>query len=105
MNRRRGRRHRRSFHKKHKNSTLYGLKNFVRKNPLISAVGSILFSIILVRVFFSNTFFGNEVSEFRLWFLFFAIVLGIIGLVALRVWFKNNVSNFNVQTNLNWRRH
>ena len=85
-------------------SIFYQLNFFVRKHPVFSSVASIIISVLLIRVFFSETLFGANISEFRLWFLFVAIILGIIGTIALKVWFKNNVSNFNVQANLNWRK-
>lgn len=79
----------------------YKSNRFVRRHPIISAVGSIVLSIFLLRVAFSDNLFGNNVSEFRLWFIFFAILIGIIGLISLKVWFSNNVSDFNAQ--IKWK--
>lgn len=81
----------------------YKANKFVRRHPIFSSIGSILLSILLIRISFLNTLFGNNISEFRLWFLFLALLIGIVGIFALKVWFRNHVSNFNVQTNLKWR--
>lgn len=105
--------HKKSHHNKHFHNTkrrhsalsifFYKFKRFVRRNPVLSAVVSIIISIFLIRISFSNELFGNDVTEFRFWFIFFAIILGLVGLFSLKVWWRNNVSNFNVQANLKWK--
>ena len=82
----------------------YQMRRFVIRHPVFSAVFSIILSIFFIRISFLDVLFGNNISEFRLWFILGAIVLGIIGIISLKVWYKNNVSNFNVQANLNWKR-
>ena len=72
----------------------YKINKFVRHHPVLSAIVSVLLAIVLIRTSFSNMLFGNDVTEFRLWFLFFALVIGIIGIIALKVWFKNNVARY-----------
>ena len=89
---------------KNKPSFFNKANKFIRENPILSAILAMISSIILIRISFSNTLFGNNFSEFRLWFLFFAVVFGIIGIMAINIWIKNNVSNFNSQHNFNWRK-
>ncbi len=99
------RHHGRHYGKHHKihYGIFYKINIFIRRYPIFSAILTIFLSIFLIRVSLSDNLFGNDVSEFRLWFLFFAVVLGIIGIMAIKVWFSNNVSNFNTQHNLNWK--
>ena len=99
-------RHHQKFQRKYSALSIlfYKTNKFVRRHPIFSAVSSIILSIVLVRISFSEKLFGNDISEFRLWFLFFAVLLGIIAIFALKVWYSNNVANFNVQANLNWKR-
>ena len=71
---------RRSHHKRQRSDLERYFHKFYRlivRHPLVSSVGSIVTSIILIRAFFSNTLFGTNVTEFRIWFLFFAILIGI----------------------------
>jgi len=98
------RRHR--FHKrKHyrKPSTFQQLNWFCRKHPVISAGGSVLIGIILMRAFFSDSLFGNNLNEFRAWILFVSIVFFIIGIVAFRIWLRRNVPDFFTKHDINWR--
>ena len=83
--------------------TFYGARRFMLRHPLISSVGSIVLAIILIRISFSNTLFGSDVSEFRIWFILFAILLGIIGLFAIKVWWKKNVPDFFGKGDITWR--
>ena len=73
--------------------TFYLWNTFVRKHPLISAVTSIVLAIMLVRLYFLDFLMGKNLTELRLWFMFFAVLFGLVGLIALKVWFRNNVSN------------
>ena len=107
---------RRHFHRnyrghrfKHQNrnqvgSLFYKVRRFVVKHPVFSSIISIIAAIILFRIGMGSTFFGNDLSEFRFWFLFFAVILGIVGLIALKVWFKNNVAKLNTKHVVEWRR-
>jgi len=103
--RKKGRRYNKNrYHKKQKRfkrrqkselaRIFYKYRKLILKHPLISAILSIIVSILLIRVFISNTIFSNNITEFRMWFLFFAILIGIIGLFALWVWIRNNVPSF-----------
>ena len=101
----RSRRHRR-LHHTHKPSIasrFYSIRNFVRRHPVFSSVTSIIAAIVLVRISLSDTLFGSNVSEFRLWFIFGAIILGIIGLISLKVWFKRKVPQHFTKHDVNWR--
>lgn len=107
-------RYRRQFHRKHGGfhrptyrpspvkSSFYGFRRFVLRHPLLSSVGSVVLAIILVRLSFSNTLFGSNIGEFRLWFIFFAIVIGIVGIVSLVVWMRRNVPRFYSKHDVNW---
>jgi Ca2+-dependent lipid-binding protein len=107
---------RRYYHKKHRHNThqykhhttpkkfnarrtFHKSNNFVQRHPIISAVISIVLSIILLRISFLF-----EKTEFRAWFIFFAILLGIIGIIAVIVWFRNNVSDLTTKHTVDWRR-
>ncbi len=82
----------------------YKLRRFVVRHPVLSSVVSMVSAILLVRVSMSDVVFGTNVSEFRLWFLFFAILLGIIGFISLMVWFRNNVSDMTTRHTINWKK-
>lgn len=87
-------------HNKHSKFSIgklfYNIKRFVRKNPIFCSITSMIFAVVLVRLAFLNSLFGRNLVELRFWIIFFAIVFFIIGAVSIRVWMKNNVSNFNM---------
>ncbi len=60
------------------------IKRFIRYNPLLSAVVSIVIAVLLIRASFSNILFGNDIKEIRFWIAGFGILICIIGLVSLR---------------------
>ncbi|HLD15252.1 MAG TPA: hypothetical protein VJB94_01595 [Candidatus Nanoarchaeia archaeon] len=104
MGRHRNRRFRHRFHKRHFRPSLFKKLNwFCRRHPLISSGGSILIGIILLRAFFNNNLFGNNVTEFRMWVLFFSIVFFIVGLIAIKVWFYRNVPSLHTKHQIEWR--
>jgi len=84
--------------------SFYKSRKFILRHPLISSVGSILVSILLFRASLSNKIFGNNISEFRGWFLFFAFLIGLIGVIALMVWFKRNVPALFTKHDINWKK-
>jgi len=90
-------------YKKHSpiNSLFYKINRFVRRYPILSAVFSIIISIILFRFAWIGNL--NKFSEFRIWIFLASIIFFIVGIIAIRVWMKNNVSNFNTQHNIGWR--
>lgn len=103
---RRGHRHRRRFrNNRHfrKYSLFQKLNWFCRKHPVISAGWSILLGIMLMRASFSNTLFGSDVTEFRMWILFASMVFFIIGVIAFKIWLKRNVPSFFSKHDINWR--
>jgi|GEM_PF-4015104 len=89
-----------SHHKKSPKSNIknifYGTKHFIRKNSIFCSIISIVFAVVLGRLAFINTFFGKSMSELRYWLVFFAILFFIIGIVSIKVWIKNHVSDFNL---------
>jgi len=98
-----GRYHRRRSHHK-KRSLFYGFNRFIRKNPVVSSVIGILSSIVLIRISFLDELFGNNITEFRVWFIFLAVILGIVGVISLMIWIRNNVSDFNFKGDLRIRK-
>lgn len=92
--------HTSQHHQKHSKFSIgklfYNIKRFVRKNPIFCSVTSMIFAVVLVRLAFLNSLFGRNLIELRFWIIFLAIVFFIIGAVSIRVWMKNNVSNFNM---------
>ena len=88
--------------KKHRSSKLsisrlfYKIKKFIRKNPVFCSVSSMIFAIILVRLAFLDKLFGRSLIELRLWIIFFAIIFFMIGLISIKVWMRNHVSDFNM---------
>ena len=81
----------------------YRTNRFFHRHRIISPLLCIIGSVILIRLALSEKLFGNSITEFRLWFIGFAVLIGIIGIISLKVWFRNNVADFNAQINLNWR--
>jgi len=106
-------RHHRHHHFKHHNyhnhsrfsigRIFYKIRRFVRRSPIFSAVFAIVLGIILLRISYLDVLFGRNVTELRVWFMGVAILMGIIGIIALKVWFRNNVSDSNVKVNVNWK--
>lgn len=96
----------RVYHKRRyrKVSAFQTFNRFVVRHPVVSSVGSMILAVILLRVILSNQLFGNDVTEFRLWLIFADIVLFFVGLISLKVWFKNNVSDRNTQHNFRWKK-
>jgi len=82
--------------------TFHKTRHFAIKHPLISAVMAIVISVILIRISFLSELFGQNISELRIWFLFFAALIGITGFVALIVWFRNHVSSLTTRHTVNW---
>ena len=100
------RRHRKKFyHKQHfrKPSTFQKLNWFCRKHPVISAGGSILIGIILMRACLSNKHFGNKITEFRMWILFASIAFLVVGIIAFRIWLRRNVPDIFTKHDVNWK--
>ncbi|MBI2565109.1 hypothetical protein HYV79_03935 [Candidatus Woesearchaeota archaeon] len=97
--------HKRFHHKKHfrRYSFFQRVSYFCRKHPIISAGGSDLIGVVLMRASFSNILFGNNIKEFRLWVLFASIVFLIIGAIAFIIWLKRNVPSFYTKHDVNWR--
>jgi len=96
--------HKKQFKKRSPLAKLfYKLNRFVRRHPLISSIISILIGVFLIRAVFINSLFGNDMSEFKGWLIFFAILFIIIGIIALKVWFRRNVPSLFTKHNVNWR--
>lgn len=81
----------------------YNLRKFAIYPPIISSVGSMVLSIILFRLAWSDKLFGYGISELRLWFLGFAILMFLIGIIALIVWMRRNVPTLYTKHDVNWR--
>lgn len=100
------RHHTKRFHNKHsfrKPSVFQRLNWFCRNHPIISAGGSILIGIILLRLSFIDILFGNSLSEFRMWILFLSFIFFIVGIIAFRIWLRRNVPNIFTKHDINWR--
>lgn len=95
--------HRTSRRNSNSGITFHKFQKFILRHQIISSLGSIILSIVLIRISFSNTLFGANITEFRMWFIFFAILLGIIGVISLSVWFRRNVPQMFTKHNVNWR--
>jgi len=56
-----------------------------------------------MRAFFSDSLFGNNITEFRMWILFALVVFLIIGIIAFMIWLRRNVPNIYTKHDVNWR--
>ena len=86
---------------KRNSSKLSKINFFIRKHPLATGVLLIIASLLTFR-------FSPEIGiligfEAGFWIFLLALGLGIAGILVLVGWWRNNISNFNVQANLKWK--
>ncbi|MFH1237844.1 MAG: hypothetical protein ABIH79_03385 [archaeon] len=91
--------HRRKF--KRSRSKLSKISFFTRKHPLATGILLIVISLLTFR--FSPEIGSLIGFEVGFWIFLLALGLCIAGILVLVGWWKNNISNFNVQTNLKWK--
>ena len=56
-----------------------------------------------MRAFFSDSLFGNNITEFRMWILFALVVFLIIGIIAFMIWLRRNVPDIYTKHDVRWR--
>ena len=101
MKRRSHRRPRRHNNPHRNHSKLLKISFFTRRHPLATGVLLIIASLLTFR-------FSPEIGELigfeaGFWIFLLALGLGIAGILVLVGWWRNNISNFNVQANLKWK--
>ena len=108
MRKNRGNRHRprrrNNVHRrrpKRNRSQLSKISCFTRRHALATGVLLIIASLLTFR-------FSPEIGiligfEAGFWIFLLALGLGIAGILVLIGWWRNNISNFNVQANLKWK--
>lgn len=102
--RHRFRRHRFNSHKSFRKPSIFQQLNwFCKRHPIIASIGSIFLGIFLIRATFSNSLFGNDITEFKIWFIGGGVLFIIVGLFSLKIWIKRNVPTINTQHHLTWR--
>ncbi len=97
----RGNGHKQHFRPRRRYTLFQRMSYFARKHPISLGVILILASIVLFRLSFTNVFLHS--SEVFMWSMLVSALLFIAGLLVLKGYWKNNVSNFNSQHNFNWK--
>ena len=75
----------------------------MRHHPLLFALVLIILAVIIFRISFLDSFFGNSLEEARLWIMFITLVLFVTGMFSIWVWVRNNVPLLNTQHKVIWR--
>lgn len=66
-------------------------------HPIATSIILIILAFIVFRVSFTME------GEAIMWSFIISIILFIAGLLVLVGWWRNHISNFNVQANLKWK--
>ena len=103
-NTRRNYNHRRTSRNNRRRSnyrSFLSIRRLAIRHPIATSLVLIFGAIILFRLSFTNDLLSS--GEFVLWVWLVAAILFIAGLLTLKVWWRNHVSNLTTRHTINWK--